>query len=74
MVHCFKYILIFYRYALTSLLERLLLRIMKLLKTKFHKRQIYTTPNIDYTSSQITNLPPNKNKLLEVSLVSQKSL
>jgi len=54
------------RYALTSLLERLLLRIMKLLKTKFHKRQIYTTPNIDYTSSQITNLPPNKNKLLEV--------
>ena len=79
----------FYRYALVSLLERLLLRIMKLLKIKFHKKQIYTTPkmdytssqvtnlpsNMDYTSSQITNLPPNKNKLLEVILVSQyKSL
>jgi len=68
------------RYALVSLLERLILRIMKLLKIKFHKKQIYTTPkmdytssqvtnlpsNMDYTSSQITNLPPNKNKLLEV--------
>ena len=49
----------FYRYALVSLLERLILRIMKLLKIKFHKKQIYTTPNMDYTSSQVTNLPLN---------------
>ena len=40
---------------------------MKLIKAKFYKKQNSSPRNMDCSSLQITNISPNKSKLLEVS-------
>lgn len=54
------------RYTLTLLLERIISRLMKLIKAKFYKKQNSSPRNMDCSSLQITNISPNKSKLLEV--------